>query len=962
LTSTGHTIGRVGRAARTALAAWIGASAIAGASAGQLIEPPSPRQEGEAWALIVAIDDYPDERVAVTRGAVASARSVAGLLTHRYGFAASRIIELYDRDASGGRINEALRRLNLQMDHNDSLFVVLGLASFDSKDQAPFLVPYDGHPGAPWTLLPVPQLASTLSDLPADPLLAVFKGCASRWDYLLRQARGADHRQSNAPDSRPFRGSPPVKVAPGALASREFITLCAGTSSGVRESQVALVLQWLQARTTPGERRPGRELQKALANPLWSVETTAYGQGPGYGFVPSAGPSEDLEIVTDRKRSAEERGEAIERVGRLYSLRQEPADATGAVAALRAVAESAAEGTALQQRAALALGQIRTEESARVLTRLATEDPSPELALTAVRALGASPPALARPALELVLGANRPAVQRAALRALVSLRSRESLPRIVSLLRASSDSQVRLACLDALQVLGPDGTDVVPTLVAIAREETDEEVSAAALRVLTQTGDAGRADVICERLAARSPVVRRAAAYALGDLPPSEPVTAALMRALGDADPRVREAAASVLGRTKVPQARDALIEAMKDQAPQVRVAAAAALGRLGDHAAVPSLRTALGSQSVDERRAAACALGLLGAVETFSELVRTATSDEAAAVRDTAESALEAMFEATRFKGARAEPALQDPSPEVRVAALGWLSRSGNPAWLGLFRTALASDNDKVRAAALDGLTELASEPAIAILEEEARRPEPARRGPAVQALAGIGTAPALAALLDLCEPNAPAVDPGVLEALGGFDDERAIDRAKAFLDAPTPTLRLAAAGALQRQALALHGRGDPKRGVELGERALQVRQSLLGETHPDIATDLNNLGVMYLDLGQLETARERLSRALELRRQTERPDPGLATTLVNLGVIARRSGDFKQALDYFFRALDMRQYLFGKDSLEATATLDNIAEAFEKIGDAKQAAAYRQQAEFNRKQRRPPPAASMD
>ncbi|HET8948413.1 MAG TPA: tetratricopeptide repeat protein, partial [Candidatus Polarisedimenticolia bacterium] len=134
------------------------------------------------------------------------------------------------------------------------------------------------------------------------------------------------------------------------------------------------------------------------------------------------------------------------------------------------------------------------------------------------------------------------------------------------------------------------------------------------------------------------------------------------------------------------------------------------------------------------------------------------------------------------------------------------------------------------------------------------------------------------------------------------------------------------------------------------------------LGETHPDIATDLNNLGVMYLDLGQLETARDRLARALELRRQTERPDPGLATTLVNLGVIARRSGDYKQALDYFFRGLDMRQYLFGKDSLEATATLDNIAEAFDKIGDVKQAAAYRQQAEFNRRQRRPAPALSAD
>jgi hypothetical protein len=64
-------------------------------------------------------------------------------------------------------------------------------------------------------------------------------------------------------------------------------------------------------------------------------------------------------------------------------------------------------------------------------------------------------------------------------------------------------------------------------------------------------------------------------------------------------DPRVRVAAALVLGKSASPGARAALEKALKDKHPSVRAAAAAALGARGDAASLPALRTALAAETL---------------------------------------------------------------------------------------------------------------------------------------------------------------------------------------------------------------------------------------------------------------------------------------------------------------------------------------------------------------------------
>ncbi len=51
--------------------------------------------------------------------------------------------------------------------------------------------------------------------------------------------------------------------------------------------------------------------------------------------------------------------------------------------------------------------------------------------------------------------------------------------------------------------------------------------------------------------------------------------------------------------------------------------------------------------------------------------------------------------------------------------------------------------------------------------------------------------------------------------------------------------------------------------------ERALAIDEAAFGPHHPNVATDVNNLGMVLQDLGDLAGARAALERALQIRRE---------------------------------------------------------------------------------------------
>ena len=129
--------------------------------------------------------------------------------------------------------------------------------------------------------------------------------------------------------------------------------------------------------------------------------------------------------------------------------------------------------------------------------------------------------------------------------------------------------------------------------------------------------------------------VRAAAIMALGRLNPiegsahQEETIAVLVRAIRDAHPLVRRAAAWALGRVRDPRAVSALREAAGDRDAAVRAAAVEALGEREDEAVLPTLLERVHDKDAFVRRQAARALGRLRAQAATTPLIARVTREK---------------------------------------------------------------------------------------------------------------------------------------------------------------------------------------------------------------------------------------------------------------------------------------------------------------------------------------------
>jgi len=87
-------------------------------------------------------------------------------------------------------------------------------------------------------------------------------------------------------------------------------------------------------------------------------------------------------------------------------------------------------------------------------------------------------------------------------------------------------------------------------------------------------------------------------------------------------------------------------------------------------------------------------------------------------------------------------------------------------------------------------------------------------------------------------------------------------------------------------------------------------MRQKVLPEDHPEIATSLNNLGFSYSILGDHQKSLEYYQKALKLFQKVLPKDhPDIASSLNNFGFSYSILGDHQKSLEYYQKALEMRQ-----------------------------------------------------
>ncbi|MEH2013227.1 CHAT domain-containing protein, partial [Nostoc sp.] len=108
-------------------------------------------------------------------------------------------------------------------------------------------------------------------------------------------------------------------------------------------------------------------------------------------------------------------------------------------------------------------------------------------------------------------------------------------------------------------------------------------------------------------------------------------------------------------------------------------------------------------------------------------------------------------------------------------------------------------------------------------------------------------------------------------------------------------------------------------------------------------IATTLNNIGLVYSNLGQKQKALEFYNQALPLRRAVG-DRAGIATTLNNIGLVYSNLGQKQKALEFYNQALPLRRAV--GDRAGIATTLNNIGGVYDALGQKQKALDFYNQA----------------
>ncbi len=124
------------------------------------------------------------------------------------------------------------------------------------------------------------------------------------------------------------------------------------------------------------------------------------------------------------------------------------------------------------------------------------------------------------------------------------------------------------------------------------------------------------------------------------------------------------------------------------------------------------------------------------------------------------------------------------------------------------------------------------------------------------------------------------------------------------------------------------------------LFQRALQIREQSLGPDHPDVATSLTGLALLYWVQGKYALGEALFQRASRVWEQTLGSDhPRVATSLYHLAEVSQEQGKYVQAEPLFQRALRVWEQALGPDHPHLAFSLNGLARLYWKQGKDAQA-----------------------
>jgi CHAT domain-containing protein/tetratricopeptide (TPR) repeat protein len=142
--------------------------------------------------------------------------------------------------------------------------------------------------------------------------------------------------------------------------------------------------------------------------------------------------------------------------------------------------------------------------------------------------------------------------------------------------------------------------------------------------------------------------------------------------------------------------------------------------------------------------------------------------------------------------------------------------------------------------------------------------------------------------------------------------DGERTLEEARRLFD----------------QSRSLRQQGKYTDALVSAERALALREQVLGAEHTMVADSLNQIAILFDDKTDYARAEPPNVRALAIREKALGPDhPDVARSLFNLAWLAKVKEDFQTSESLYRRALDIQERALGPDHSEVATILNDLA-----------------------------------
>lgn len=143
-----------------------------------------------------------------------------------------------------------------------------------------------------------------------------------------------------------------------------------------------------------------------------------------------------------------------------------------------------------------------------------------------------------------------------------------------------------------------------------------------------------------------------------------------------------------------------------------------------------------------------------------------------------------------------------------------------------------------------------------------------------------------------------------------------------------------------LNNLAESYQAKGDYTKTEVYFQRALQIRETKLGREHPEVAQSLSNLASLYRTQGAYAKAEPLYQRALAIREKTLGPaHQDVAHSLNGLAVMYYGTGDYAKAAPLLERAFEIREKVLGPEHPETALSLHNLAGLYYILGEYEKA-----------------------